>query len=221
MNEMKTVSVVIPTLNEAEAIRDVIEEILKNKLKERDYELEIIVVDGGSNDGTVEMMEGLDVKIIRDDDGKADAVRKGFEAAEGYYLFLIDGDGSYPADKIANMVEVLDDGYDMVLGSRFAGKIDKGAMSLRNKIGNKILTWLGNLLYGTSVSDICTGLRGIRAEEIDNLPGDGFEIEAGIHMMMSDKDIEEIPIHYEKRKGNSKLRLWDGFKIGWRLLKGK
>lgn len=94
-------------------------------------------------------------------------------------------------------------------------------MSFRNKIGNKILTWMGNRFYGTSVSDLCTGLRGMRADELDSIPGEGFEVEAGIHMVMSSKSIKEIPIEYEKRKGKSKLHLWDGLKIGWRLAKGK
>ena len=218
---MKTVSIIIPTLNEVGAIKGVIDEIPKDEMIENGYDMEIIVVDGGSTDGTLDKLDGADVKIIKDKDGKANAVRKGFSSAEGDYLFLIDGDGSYPAEKIVDMVDVLENGHDMVLGSRFAGKIEDGAMSLRNKIGNKILTWMGNKLHGTSVSDMCTGLRGIKADEIENLPGEGFEIEAGIHMMMSDKKIMEIPIEYEKRKGKSKLHLWDGFKIGMRLLKGK
>lgn len=218
---MKTVSIIIPTLNEVEAIREVIDDIPKDEMIKNGYDVEIIVVDGGSTDGTLDKLDGADVKIIKDKDGKANAVRKGFSAAEGDYLFLIDGDGSYPAEKIVDMVKLLEDSHDMVLGSRFAGKIEDGAMSLRNKIGNKILTWMGNKLHGTSVSDMCTGLRGIRVDEIDNLPGEGFEIEAGIHMMMSDKKIKEIPIEYEKRKGKSKLHLWDGFKIGMRILKGK
>lgn len=217
---MKTVSIIIPTLNEAEAIREVIDDIPKDVLKKMDYDTEIIVVDGGSTDGTVGKLDGLNVKVIKEDDGKANAVRKGFSISEGEYLFLIDGDGSYPAERIVDMVELLEGGYDMVLGSRFAGTIDKGAMSFRNKIGNKILTWMGNRFYGTSVSDLCTGLRGMRADELEEIPGYGFEVEAGIHMKMSYKKIKEIPIEYEKRKGKSKLHLWDGLKIGWRLLKG-
>lgn len=218
---MSTVSIVIPTLNEVEAIREVIEDIPINKLKSKGFKSEIIVVDGGSTDGTVDKLDDLDVMVVREDDGKANAVRKGFEIADGDYLFLIDGDGSYPAENIVDMVELLEDSYDMVIGSRFAGKIDDGAMSLRNKIGNKILTWMGNKVYGTSISDMCTGLRGIKADEIDGFPGEGFEVEAGIHMIMSDKKIKEIPIEYKKRKGSSKLHLWDGFKIGWRLLKAR
>ncbi len=218
---MKTVSIIIPTLNEVEAIREVIEDIPEDRLRSKGFATEIIVVDGGSTDGTLDRIKGLDVKVVKEDDGKANAVRRGFKVSDGDYLFLIDGDGSYPAEKIVDMVEVLENGHDMVMGSRFAGKIDDGAMSLRNKIGNKILTWMGNSLHGTSVSDMCTGLRGIRAENIDSIPGDGFEIEAGIHIMMNDKSIKEIPIKYEKRKGRSKLHIWDGFKIGWRLLKGK
>jgi len=218
---MKTVSIIVPTLNEAEAIKEVVDGIPTNELKKRGFQVEVLVVDGGSTDGTVKEVEDLDVKVIEEDDGKANAVRRGFDAAYGDYLFLIDGDGSYPAERIVDMVELLEECYDMVLGSRFAGVIDKGAMSFRNKIGNKILTWMGNKFYETSVSDLCTGLRGLKADELNSIPGEGFEIEAGIHMVMSDKRIKEIPIEYEKRKGKSKLHLWDGFKIAWRLLKGR
>lgn len=218
---MKTISIVIPTLNESEAIREVIEEIPEQELKEEGYDVEILVVDGGSTDGTIDQIRDLNVKNINEDDGKANAVRKGLDIAEGDYFFLIDGDSSYPAEKIADMVNLLEDGYSMVLGSRFTGTIEDGAMSLRNKIGNHILTWMGNKMYGTDVSDLCTGLRGIKIDELDeNIPGEGFEIEAGIHIVMSEKEIGEIPIEYSKRKGKSKLHIRDGLRIGWRLLRG-
>ena len=219
---MKTISIVIPTLNEAEAIEEVIADIPERELTGEGYEVEILIVDGGSTDGTLDKVRSLDVDFVMEDDGKAKAVRKGMDTAEGDYFFLIDGDSSYPADRIVDMVKLIEDGYSMVLGSRFTGNIEDGAMSFRNKIGNRILTWLGNRLYGTDVSDLCTGLRGIKIDEIDEkIPGEGFEVEAGIHIVMSDKIIGELPIEYRKRKGKSKLHIWDGIKIGWRLLKGR
>ncbi len=219
----RTVNVIIPTLNEEEGIGEVIQEIPEKELYEIGCEVEILVVDGGSSDDTVEKVKDEKVDLILAEKGKAEGVRKGLKKTDGDYIFLIDGDGSYPADSIADMVDKLDDGYDMILGSRFDGEITDGAMSLKNRIGNKILTFLANKLYGTEVTDLCTGLRGFNRQVLDGkrLPGKGFEIEAGIHTVFSEENISEIGIRYDERKGESKLKTVDGVKIAARLVKEK
>ncbi len=223
MNFEKLVSVIIPTLNEEEGIEEVIEDIPEEGLKRLGYETEILVVDGGSSDETVEKVKEKGVDVFQAGEGKAEGVRLGFKEAQGDYVFLIDGDGSYPGEKIIDMVNELENGCDMVLGSRFAGEIQQGAMTTKNKIGNKILTFLANRLYGTDVSDLCTGLRGMDRNVLENnkVPGRGFEIEAGIHTVFSHENISEIGIRYDKRKGTSKLKTVDGLKIAGRLFKGK
>ncbi len=220
---MDVVSVIIPTLNEREGIEEVIEDLPEKELLERGYDLEVLVVDGGSSDGTVEISQSLGIEVIHSNGGKAEGVKDGLKNVEGELVFLIDGDGTYPAEKICPMVKELEDGSSMVLGSRFEGEIYDGAMSIKNKIGNKILTWLANSLYGTEVSDLCTGLRGFKHDGLDpeKIPSKGFEIEAGLHCVFSQRVISEIPIEYKERKGESKLVTFDGFKIAFRLIREK
>lgn len=220
---MDVVSVIIPTLNEKEAIEDVIDDIPDEKLQEKGYDVELIAVDGGSSDGTVEILDKSGVEVIHSKGGKAEGVREGLKNVDGDVVFLIDGDASYPAEKISPMVEELENGSDMVLGSRLEGQITDGAMSTKNKMGNMVLTWLANRLYGTDISDLCTGLRGFRCDglEPEEIPGKGFEVEAGLHTLFSEKEISEISIDYRMRKGESKLVTFDGFRIAYRLLKEK
>jgi len=220
---MDVVSVIIPTLNEKEAIEDVIDDIPDEKLQEKGYDVELIAVDGGSSDGTVEILDKSGVEVIHSKGGKAEGVREGLKNVDGDVVFLIDGDASYPAEKISPMIEELENGSDMVLGSRLEGQITDGAMSTKNKMGNMVLTWLANRLYGTDISDLCTGLRGFRCDglEPEEIPGKGFEVEAGLHTLFSEKEISEISIDYRMRKGESKLVTFDGFRIAYRLLKEK
>lgn len=223
MDSENLISVIIPTLNEQEGIVEVIEDIPEDQIHELGYDLEILVVDGGSSDRTVEKVKNMGIDVFHAERGKSEGVRKGLEEAEGDQVFLIDGDGSYPAKRIPDMLKELRNGSDMVLGSRFNGQICNGAMCTKNKIGNKILTTLANKLYGTEVSDLCTGLRGFKKERVEDkkISAKGFEIEAGLHAVFYDRKISEISIRYDRRKGKSKLRTVDGFKIASRLLKEK
>jgi len=215
---MSKVSFIVPTLDEVEGIKKVLNSLPEYELEEMGYEMEVLVIDGGSSDGTKSKVKETDVELYREDGGKASAVRRGLIECDGDYVFLIDGDGSYPCDKIPQMVERLENGSSMVLGSRLSGRVEEGAMTRTNKFGNKILTGLANWLYGTQVSDLCTGLRGIKKESVKGMiPGKDFEIEAGLHVLLSKEEISEIPISYKRRKGESKLRVWDGFKIAKRL----
>lgn len=205
---MSEVTVIVPTLNEEEGVGSVLDEIPSS--------FDVLVVDGGSTDETLDEVEDYDVSVVVERGGKADAVRKGLSVTEGEIVFLIDGDGTYPAERMNDMLEKLDD-CEMVLGSRFSGGMEDGSMSRVNRYGNMFLTWLANVLYGTDVTDLCTGLRGFRRERLDGgLAADGFEIEAALHSKFS--DIEEVSIEYRCRKGESKLRVWDGFKIAKRLI---
>ncbi|MFW5907891.1 MAG: glycosyltransferase family 2 protein [Candidatus Natronoplasma sp.] len=227
MDTKNMVSVIIPTLNEQEGIVEVIEDIPEDDIRTLGYDIEVLVVDGGSTDNTVKKVKKLGsdqdapIDIFHAEKGKAEGVKKGLKKVSGELVFLIDGDGSYPAERIPDMLKELENGSDMVLGSRFDGKIHDGAMSTKNKVGNKILTWLANRLYGTEVSDLCTGLRGFKKENLKKgeIPCEGFEIEAALHTLFSDANVSEIGIRYDKRKGTSKLKTTDGFKIASRLLK--
>ncbi|MFO8110199.1 MAG: glycosyltransferase family 2 protein [Thermoplasmata archaeon] len=216
---MSSVSIIIPTLNECEGIEDVLRRIPHNTLQSMGYGVEVLVVDGGSTDGTLDKVQEAD--LCRQHGGKAEAVRRGVKETKGEFVFLIDGDGSYPPEAIPDMVKFLERGNSMVLASRFKGKIEKGSMSLLNKIGNRMLTWLANRLYPENITDLCTGLRGMNRYDLECIPGTGFQVEAGIHTVMAGKGIAEVGIIYKPRKGTSKLSTIDGFKIAGFLLSKK
>lgn len=215
---MEKVSFIIPTLNEVQGVSVVLDEIPVSELKSLGFGVEILVVDGGSTDGTRDVLEEYDVQVYNEEGGKASAVRRGMKESSGDYIFLIDGDGSYPCDKISLMLEKLQNGTSMVLGNRFSGDVEDGAMSRLNRFGNKFLTSMANRLYRTDISDLCTGLRGIKVECLGEIPGKGFEVEAALHTVMCDKKICEVPISYRERRGESKLKVRDGFKIAKRLI---
>jgi dolichol-phosphate mannosyltransferase len=122
------------------------------------------------------------------------------------------------------MLELLEGGYDVVLGSRLRGSVEHGAMKRLNLVGNHILASLANLLYGTRVSDLCTGFWGFKAEAVRslNLDAVGFELEANMLIEVAKKGyrIGEVPIMYRRRATASKLgSVRAGYEIGKTLVR--
>ena len=221
----KTVSIIIPALNEEDTIAKVIDEIPKKDLQKVGYRVEIIVIDNNSTDGTAETAKEKGVKVIAEPvKGKGRAIRTAFKSVSGDFIFMLDADYTYPATYIPRMLEVLQEGQDVVIGSRLKGQMGKGAMSKMNLVGNRLLVFIANILYGTRISDLCTGYWGLTRRVIDNMELDakGFELEAAMFAEITKKSysIAEVPIFYRRRATPSKLSpLKDGFKIGWTLLK--
>lgn len=224
------IAVLLPALDEEETIGKVIREIPSNELEARGCKVEIVVVDGHSQDRTIEVARKEGAKVIlQKGRGKGWGVRTAFEQLNSDFLFMIDADYTYPPKYIIPMFEMLKNGEcDVVIGTRLQGKIMKGAMSRFNYFGNRVITLLGNTLFpnGHKVSDICTGLWGFKGDVIKNLDltSEGFEVEAEIFAKCTKKGytIREIPIEYRRRKTPSKLAsIRDGLKIGWKLIKEK
>jgi dolichol-phosphate mannosyltransferase len=205
------VTILLPTLNEEESIRHVIEDLPIYDLKNKGYDVNILVVDGESTDRTKEIAEdnGANV-ILQQGKGKGAGVRTAFSHADTDYLFMLDADGTYPGVYIMDMLTKLKSGYDVVLGSRLNGQIQPGAMTSTNYFGNKMLTLLANALYGTRISDVCTGLWGFNSKVIKNLDlnSNHFEIEAEMFAtsVKNKYNITEIPISY-KRRGETPPKL--------------
>jgi dolichol-phosphate hexosyltransferase len=224
---VKTVSVVLPALNEEEAIGKVIDEIPVKELEAKGYQTEIIVVDNGSTDKTAEIAAALGAKVISESNrGKGRAIRTGFGAVTGEFVFMLDSDFTYPAGYIPQMVDLLEGGYDVVLGSRLKGSVEHGAMKQLNLMGNHMLAFLANLLYGTRVSDLCTGFWGFKSEVVRslNLDAIGFELEANmlIEVAKQGHSVGEVPILYRRRATPSKLgSIRAGWGIGWKLIAGR
>ena len=221
----KTVSIIIPALNEEDTIAKVIDEIPKKDLQKVGYRVEIIVIDNNSTDGTAETAKEKGVKVIVEPvKGKGRAIRTAFKSVSGDFIFMLDADYTYPATYIPRMLEVLQEGHDVVIGSRLKGQMEKGAMSKMHLMGNRLLVFIANILYGTRISDLCTGYWGLTRRVIDNMGLDakGFELEAAMFAEITKKgySIAEVPIFYRGRATPSKLSpLKDGFKIVWTLLK--
>jgi len=219
-----SVSIIIPALNEKLTIGKVIDEIPKEDLQKVGYGVEIVVVDNNSTDGTAEIAKEKGVKVIVESiKGKGRAVRTGFKSVGGDFIFILDADYTYPATYIPRMLEFLQEGCDVVIGSRLKGQIREGAMSRMNLVGNRLLVFMANILYRTRISDLCTGYWGLTRRVIEELElnAEGFELEAAMFAEIAKKgySIAEVPIYYRRRTTPGTLSaLKDGIKIGWTLL---
>ena len=222
--KLYSVSIILPALNEELTIGKVIDEIPKEDLQKVGYGVEIVVVDNNSTDGTAEIAKEKGVKVIVESiQGKGRAVRTAFKSVSGDFIFILDADYTYPATYIPRMLEVLQEGYDVVIGSRLKGQMREGAMSRVNLVGNRLLVFMANVLYRTRISDLCTGYWGLTRRVIEELELDakGFELEAAMFTEIAKKgyNIAEVPICYRRRTAPGNLSsLKDGIKIGWTLL---
>lgn len=223
MKERK-ILIILPAFNEEEAIGRVIDEIPQQALGKRGFDIRILVVDGNSTDSTRKIAQdkGAEV-IIESRRGKGRAMRTAFERVRADYVFMLDADYTYPATYITQMLDILEQGHPVVIGSRLKGKIEKGGMSLLNLVGNHLLTLIANILFSTRISDLCTGYWGWKGDIIASLPlvSDGFTLEAELFTILARKGykIAEVPIHYRRRSTPPKLKaVRDGIKIGWTLI---
>jgi glycosyltransferase involved in cell wall biosynthesis len=215
------VSLVIPTLNEAETIGECIQQA-KAGFKEMDLEGEIIVVDS-SSDNTPKIAKSYGATVIVPDKlGYGNAYLSGFKHAHGKYIVLMDGDLTYNPREINKLISCLqNEDVDMVMGTRLRGEIKSGAMpALHRYIGNPFLTWVLNRLFAAGISDAHCGMRAITREALDrmNLKARGMEFasEMVIEAAAKNMKIAEVPITYYPRKGKSKL---SSFSDGWRHLR--
>jgi glycosyltransferase involved in cell wall biosynthesis len=215
------VSVVIPSLNEERTIGICIEKV-KKVFREHDIKGEIIVADN-SSDRTPEIARSLGAKVVTPDKrGYGYAYLYGFRYARGKYIVIGDADNTYDFLEIPKLLEPLKKGEaDLVIGSRFKGKILKGAMPwLHRYIGNPILTWFLNFFFKAGVSDAHSGFRAFTREALEkmNLRCHGMEFasEMIIRAVWAGLRIKEVPITYYPRQAESKLH---SFRDGWRHLK--
>jgi len=214
------ISIVIPTLNEASNIGQVLKEV-KEELASYGYSYEIIVVDGYSTDNTVAIARSLGAKIMFDSVGKGSALRKGLAAAKGDILVSMDADLSHKPNELKLLISGIEIGYDICMGSRFIIGGGTEDMSLFRKFGNKFFVWLVDLFYHTNYTDLCYGYRSFRKGVFGKLglKEDGFGIETEISIKAVKKDLKvlEVPSMEKKRSsGNGKLRT---FKDGYVILK--
>jgi dolichol-phosphate mannosyltransferase len=204
------VTVVIPTLNEEQAIGKVIEE-----LKACGWS-DILVVDGGSTDRTREVAESLGARVIlQEGKGKADAVRTALKHVSTPYLVVMDGDYTYPGYRVGELIrEAEEKGLDEVIGARAEGREN---IPLVNRFGNWVITKAFNLLFATHLTDVCSGMYLVRTEVAREVgfeaKGFSVEVEIAAHVASTTRKIGEIPIEYRPRIGKPKLGKRHGFRI--------
>jgi glycosyltransferase involved in cell wall biosynthesis len=222
---MKTkVAVLIPTLNEEIAISRVIERVPVHELANDGYDTAIYVIDGRSEDRTRQkaLEKGAEVLTVTQP-GKGAAMQYAFSSVYADYFIMIDGDDTYPPERITDFLRLLRT-YDVVVGSRLKGRIEDGAMTRTNLFGNRILTLFARALFKKEITDVCSGFWGYRKHVIDrmDLVARGFEIEADMFVECARLrfSIGEVSIDYTKRIDKPKLSSTsDGLKIGFFLLK--
>jgi glycosyltransferase involved in cell wall biosynthesis len=214
------ISIVIPTLNEASNIGQVLKEV-KEELASYGYSYEIIVVDGHSTDNTVAIARSLGAKILFDSVGKGSALQKGLAAAKGDILVSMDADLSHKPNELKLLISGIEIGYDICMGSRFIIGGGTEDMSLFRKFGNKFFVWLVNLFYHTNYTDLCYGYRSFRKGVFRKLGlkevGFGIETEISIKAVKKDLKVLEVP-SMEKKRGSGKGKLRT-FKDGYVILK--
>ncbi len=201
------ISVIIPTKNEEGSIANVLQ---KTKEALEGIENEIIIVDASSDKTPLEAIKaGAKVVTQIGSGGVGEALIQGFYWVRGEYVVFFDGDGTYEPKDIHKVIEpLLSDEADLVNGNRFAD-MEKGAMTFRNRIGNLFLSWLGNMLFHTNISDSQSGMKAFRRNLLlrVSLWERGFSICTEILAEASKLNmrIREVGISYKKRIGKTKL----------------
>lgn len=218
VKEHPSISVVICALNEEGNLPKVLPKI-------PDWVDEVILVDGHSIDNTVAVAKSIfpAVRILyQPGKGKDDAMKHGFRNATGEIVVVLDADGSTDPVQIPELVCPLLDGYDFVKGSRFLWVNPN--MSLRRRLGNKMLVALTNLLFGTKYTDVCCGYNAFWKRCLDKIKfsGDSFDYEPVLHVKIKKAGLRvaEVPCQDIGRiSGTSKLpMLTQGLKAAIAIL---
>jgi dolichol-phosphate hexosyltransferase len=187
----------------------------------------ILVIDGHSNDKTIDIAKKCGAEIIRQEGkGKGDAIAQAIPRMDKNieYVVLIDADYTYPAEFLPHMIEVLEvyPHVGMVCGNRLFGSRDKVALHSRFYLGNRMLVWAHGFLNNVELADPLTGLRVIRAQVFRDwkIKSNGFDIEVELNSQVKKQGYEtvEVPIKYRRRVGEKKLKVQHGAIILKRML---
>jgi glycosyltransferase involved in cell wall biosynthesis len=221
--KMAKLSVVIPALNEENAIAEIMNRVLlvKNDLEKVGVDrLEMLIVDDGSTDNTAKIAREIaaqheNVWIINhpQNRGYGAALKTGFEQATGNLIGFLDADGTYPPEYFPKLCEAALNGWDLVIGSRMAGT--ETGMPFVRKLGNKFFAQMINILGRANITDSASGMRVFKTElqkQLSPLP-DGLNLTPIMSIRAIHEGVKmiEIPIPYEERTGASKLNaLRDG-----------
>jgi glycosyltransferase involved in cell wall biosynthesis len=215
------VSIVLPCLDEERAVGQVVDDAWQG-VESIGGEGEVIVVDNGSTDRSVEIAEEHGARVVHEPRrGYGSAYLRGLAEAQGEIVVMADADGTYPLTDLRPFVAEIAAGADLALGSRFRGNIHRGAMPWTHRwIGNPLLTAVLNVFFGVRVSDAHCGLRAIRRSVVPRLrlQSTGMEFASEMILKAAKRNLRvaDVPIEYRPRIGESKLNRW---RDGWRHLR--
>jgi glycosyltransferase involved in cell wall biosynthesis len=217
------VSVVMPCLNEAETLENCILKA-QRAMREANIAGEVVIADNGSTDGSVEIAERLGARVVNvRAKGYGNALMGGIAAASGTYVVMGDADDSYDFGHIPRFVEELRKGVDVVMGNRFRGGIEPGAMPFLHKyLGNPVLSAVGKLLFKSPVGDFHCGLRGFSRTAFARMglrtTGMEFASEIVVKASLLGMSFAEVPtsLSPDGRSRAPHLRTW---RDGWRHLR--
>ena len=220
---MVEVSIVMPCLDEVETLATCVA-MARQAIEKGGYSAEIIVADNGSSDGSQLVARELGVRVVDvHKKGYGSALIAGIDAANGRFVVIGDADASYDFAAIAPLIAKLRDGYDLVVGNRFIGGIQPGAMPWSHQwFGNPVLTRISRIFFHAPVGDTHCGLRAFTKDAYERMrlraTGMEFASEMVIKASLKGMRITEVPVvlHPDGRSRPPHLRTW---RDGWRHLR--
>jgi len=226
---MVDVTILMPCLNEEKTIGICINEAL-DFFEKNSINGEVLIADNGSSDGSVEIAKEYGVRVINvEENGYGNTLRRGICEANGTCVVMGDSDYSYDFSRIDDFVNGIQEGYDMVLGNRFRGHMEKGAMPFLHKyLGVPVLSFLASIRFKTPVYDYHCGLRSVNREKYLQIPFNSEGMEFATEMIgkfaKAGYTIKVVPIDFrkDKRGGPSHLKsIRDGVRHLSLILKRK
>ncbi len=216
-------SIVLPCLNEVRTLPKCLHKAF-DFLSKNSIAGEVIVADNGSDDGSPQLAKAMGAKVVHvDERGYGAALAGGIAAASGRYIIMADADDSYDLSALMPIFAKLSAGYEMVVGNRFQGGIQKGAMPFLNRyLGNPVLSFLGRLFFRIPINDFHCGVRGFTREAIQKLDlrttGMEYASEMIVRAAMHNLRMAEVPVALwpDGRGRKPHLQPW---RDGWRHLR--
>lgn len=216
-------TILMPCLNEAETLATCITKALTS-LQNLKIDGEVLIADNGSTDGSQQIATSLGARVVQvERKGYGNALMRGIATARGKYVIMGDSDDSYDFTSLGPFVEKLRAGYDLVMGNRFLGGIQPGAMPpLHRYLGNPVLTSIGRLFFKSPSGDFHCGLRGFNREAMLALDlrttGMEFASEMVVKSTLHNLRITEVPttLQPDGRSRPPHLRSW---RDGWKHLR--